>query len=191
MAVSPAAARSRARWASSAVVLVILSPFLVWLLAAVSPVPHGAAVICAFVAGPLGFLLLPELCQETRLITCSMSRVTARTLTGERTVDLRRIRSVRLYVGFGYGRVHHTLVVRDEEGVRLGLTTVRSRHALKRALQGVTVGNAGGPRVGVAARALLGLAPRRHLTVHTVIGFLLLVVVITSYVVAVLRIAGG
>lgn len=191
MTVSPAAARKRARWASSLLAILILSPFLAWSLATVGLAPPGSTLICGFIGGPIGFLLLPELSQETRLIKCSMTTVTARTLTGERTVDLRRIKSVRLHTGFGRGRVYRALVVCDEDGVRLGLTTVRSRRALKRALQRIFTSTSGGPSVSMASRALMNLAPRGHLIAHTVASFLLHVVVLTLYVVAVLQFAGG
>ncbi|MEU6241168.1 hypothetical protein [Streptomyces sp. NPDC047024] len=169
----------------------ILSPFLAWSLATVGLAPPGLILICGFIGGPIGFLLLPELGQETRLVTCSMSTVTARTLTGERTVDLRRVTSVRLHTGFGRGRIYRALVVRDEDGVCLGLTTVRSQRALKRALQRIPADTSRGPSVSMASRALMDLAPHGHLVAHTVTSFLLHVVVLALYVVAVLQLAGG
>lgn len=119
---APAVARSRARLASSVAAFLVLSPFVAWLLARAGLVPAGASVVCALTGGLAGALLLPELCQETGLVRCSMSRVTARTLTGERSVDLTRIRDLRLLTGFGYGRTFRAVVVRDRNGARIGLT---------------------------------------------------------------------
>lgn len=176
--------------AGALVAVLILSPFLVRPLAAADLVPPGAILVCGFAGGIIGLFLLQELCREWRLIRCTMSEVTARTLTGERTVDLRHLTSVRLHIGFSYGRVHHMLVVRDREGVRLGLTSDRSRRALERALRRVPASDDAAPRVSPAARAFVDGAPRGRLTARTVISFLLLAVAVTLYVTAVLRLAG-
>lgn len=182
--------RSRARLASSGAAFLILSPFVAWLFALAGLIPVVVSVICALIGGLAGFLLLPELCQETGLVRCSMSRVTVRTLTGERSVDLTRIRDVRLLTSFSRGgRAFHAVVVRDGDGVRIGLTSVRSQRSLARALQRTGADAHGGPRVSLAARAHLGLGERRHRTVHTVIAFLLQVISISLYVVLVLKLA--
>jgi hypothetical protein len=184
-------ARSRARLACSGAVFLIVSPFVARLFALAGLLPVGASLICALIGGLTGFLLLPELCQETGLVRCSMSRVTARTLTGERSVDLTRIRDVRLLTGFSRGgSAFHAVVVRDGNGVRIGLTSVRRRRALVRALQRTGGDAHGGPRVSQAARAHLGLGERRHLTVHNVITLLLQVISISLYVSFVLKLAG-
>lgn len=183
--------RSRARWTAAAVVLLMLSPGVAWLLVRAGLLPSGAVLICGFIlGGPVGLFLLPELDKEARLVSCSMSTVTARTLTGERTVDLRHISRVRLRTGFSYGRAFHTPVVRDRDGVRLALTSERSRRSLARALQRIPAGAEGAPVVSAAARAALDIGPRGPLTAHTAGSLLLLILTITLYVVGVLRLAG-
>lgn len=198
VATTPAVARRRARWATAFAGLLIASPFVVWPFTVAELLPRGVMLVCAFVGGPIGLLLMSEISQETRLISCSMSAVTARTLTGERTVDLRRLTQVRLRVSFSYGRVYRTLMVRDAHGVNLGLTSERSRRALKRAIARIpahsnTSGRSGSPdarpSVSAAARASLELAPHGSLTRHTIFGFLLLAVGIALYVAAVLLLA--
>ncbi|WP_234359992.1 hypothetical protein [Streptomyces sp. DSM 15324] len=179
---APAVARSRARIAASAAVLLILSPFVARLLALVGPIPAGASVICALIGGTAGFLLISELCRETSLVRCSMSRVTARTLTGERSVDLKRIKDVRLLTTFSYNGPSRAVVVRDSHGVRLGLTSAKSQRALVRALQSAGGEARGGPHVTAAARAHLGLGERRHRTVHTVTVFLSLAISVSLYI---------
>ncbi|MEU6225167.1 hypothetical protein [Streptomyces sp. NPDC047042] len=153
-----AGARSHARIAASVAVLLILSPFAARLLALVSPLPAVASMICALIGGTTGFLLLSEQCRETGLVHCSMTRVTARTPTGERSVDLKRVRDVRLLTSFSYNGPSHTVVVRDGDGVRLGLTSAKSQRALVRALQSAGDEARGGPHVTAAARAHLRLA---------------------------------
>ncbi|WP_405984782.1 hypothetical protein [Streptomyces sp. NBC_00872] len=186
---TPAVARARARWGTAVAVVLVLSPFGARLLTLAGLLPVGASVICAVVGGLAGFLLLPELCQETRLVRSSMSRVTARTLTGERSVDLTRIRDVRLLTTFSYGGASHAVVVRDRDGVRVGLTAVRSQRALVRALTRVRDAK-GGPSVSPAARAHLGLGVRWHRKLHTVIIFLMLVISVSLYIGIVLKLAG-
>ena len=188
---APAVVRSRARLACSGAVLLILSPFVARLFASAGLLPVSVSLICALTGGLAGFLLLSELCRETGLVRCSMSRVTARTMTGERSVDLTRITDVRLLTTFTRGgSASHAVVVRDGNGVRIGLTSVRSQKALARALQRTGGGAHGGPHVSLAARAHLGLGERRHRTIHTVITFLLQVIAISLYVVLVLELAG-
>ncbi|MDX2706967.1 hypothetical protein PV350_29535 [Streptomyces sp. PA03-6a] len=140
-----------------------------------------------------GSLLLPALCEERAPFRHSSSRLTARTLTGERSVDLDRISTVRLLTNFSYGRTYRTLIVRDTHGVRLGITTERSRKKLRRAIEKADANAARGvpgPRVSRAARAHLGLSPRRGLVGHTVVAFLLLTVSLNLYMVVLLRLGG-
>ncbi|MHB9861699.1 hypothetical protein [Streptomyces sp. YIM S03343] len=184
-----AVVRKRARITASAAVILILSPFVARLLALASLIPAGASLICALIGGPVGFLLISVPCQETSLVRCSMSRVTARTLTGERSVDLKRIKDVRLLTSFAYTGPSRAVVVRDSDGVRLGLTSAKSQRALVRALQ-VAGGEArGGPHVTAAARAHLGLGDVRHRIVHTVTVFLSLTISASLYIGIVAKLA--
>lgn len=149
---------------------------MVRLLALVSPIPAAASVICALIGGITGFPLITELCREITLVHCSMSRVTARTLTGERSVDLKRIKDVRLLTTFSYNGPWRAVVVRDSYGVRLALASTKSQRALARALHSAGGEARGGPHVTAAARAHLGLGERRRRAVHTVTVFLSLAI---------------
>jgi hypothetical protein len=92
-----------------------------------------------------------------------------------------------------HGSAYRTLVVRDAHGVRLGVTTERSRRKLRRAIEkgdASAVRGVPAPRVSRAARTPLGLAPGRGLVGHTVLGFLFLTVSGSLYVSVVLRLGG-
>ncbi|WP_216825624.1 hypothetical protein [Streptomyces sp. P3] len=177
-------ARRRARAGTGLVVALLVLPFAVG-----GMVRSGAAV--GLVTGPVAFLLWVELCAERAPTRCSSARMTARTLTGIRSVDLRRIASVRLRTTFSYGTVHRALLVRDAHGVRLGVTSTAGRRALRRALErqpGVVMGRR--PRVSRAARVCLGTGRPGQLAVHTVLVFLAQVGLVCAYVVALVE-AGG
>ncbi|MGW0773557.1 hypothetical protein ACWD01_07820 [Streptomyces sp. NPDC002835] len=190
-----AAARSvvRARVGSGLAVAVLLLPFAGYGLARTGAVPEGTPIVLGLLGGIIGVVLLPALCEEQAPFRHSSSRLIARTLTGERSVDLDRITTVRLLTTFSYGSVHRTLVVRDAHGVRLGVTTERSRRKLRRAIEKADANAARGvpaPRVSRAARVHLGLAPGRGLVVHTALGFLFLTVSGSLYVSVVLLLGG-
>jgi len=183
----------RARMGAGLAVMVLLLPFGGYGLARTGVVPEGAPVVLGLLSVIAGFVLLPGLCEERAPFRHSSSRLTARTLTGERSVDLNRIATVRLLTAFSYGSVYRTLVVRDPHGVRLGSTTERSRRQLCRAIEKADANAARGvpgPRASRAARAYLGAAPGRGLVVHTVLAFLLLTVSVSLYVAVVLRLGG-
>ncbi|MGZ2359949.1 hypothetical protein LRE75_25205 [Streptomyces sp. 372A] len=184
---------ARARMGSGLVVMVLLLPFGGYGLARAGIVPDGAPIVLGLLSAIAGFILLTALCEEKAPFRRSSSHLIAHTLTGERSVDLNRITTVRLLTTFSYGSVYRTLLVRDAHGVRLGITTERSRRKLRRAIE-KTDANAARrvprPRVSRAARAHLGLAPGRGLVGHTVLALLLLTVSGSLYVVAVLRLGG-
>ncbi|WP_240653661.1 hypothetical protein [Streptomyces sp. AcE210] len=172
---------------------VLLLPLAGYGLARTGAVPEGAPIVLALLCVIIGAVLLTELCEERAPFHHSSSHLTARTLTGERSVDLNGIATVRLLTTFSYGGAHRTLVVRDVHGVRLGITTKRSRGKLRRAVEKADANAARGvprPRVSRAARAYLGLAPGRGLVVHTTLAFLLLTTSATLYVVVALRLGG-
>ncbi|MFF7438034.1 hypothetical protein [Streptomyces sp. NPDC008122] len=184
---------TRARMGSGLAVTVLLLPLAGYGLASAGVAPEGAPIVLGLLSVIAGYVLLPALCEERAPFRHSSSHLTARTLTGERSVDLDRITSVRLLTTFSYGGAHRTLLVRDAVGVRLGITTERSRRKLRRAIEKAEANAARGgprPRVSRAARAYLGLAPGRGLVVHTVLAFLLLTAAGSLYVVAVLRLGG-
>lgn len=188
--IAPAKARSRARRASGVTALLLLSPFGAWLLALADYLPTEASVLCAFVGSLAAGVALLEQCQEMRVIRCSMTHITARTWTGQRSVDLTRIRDVRLLTTFHYGGAYHAVLVRDQHGVRLGLTSVRTKRALVRALRNAPGDAQNRPRISSAARAHLGLGASRTHTMHTVTSFLALTISICLYNGLVLKLAG-
>ncbi|WP_345035305.1 hypothetical protein [Streptomyces sannanensis] len=184
---------ARARMSSGLAVTVLLLPFGGYGLARAGVVPEGAPIALGLLSVIASSVLLPALCEERAPFRHSSSHLTAHTLTGERSVDLDRITTVRLLTTFSYGSAYRTLSVRDAHGVRLGITTERSRRKLRRAIEKADANAARGvprPRVSHAARAHLGLAPRRALVVHTILSFLLLTVSGSLYMVAVLRLGG-
>ncbi|MER6982109.1 hypothetical protein ABT317_35345 [Streptomyces carpinensis] len=184
---------TRARMASGLAVTALLLPFCGVGLAKAGAFPEGAPIVIGLLSMIASSVLLPALCEERAPFRHSSSYITAHTLTGERSVDLNRITTVRLLTTFSYGRTYRTLLVRDAHGVRLGITTERGRRKLRRAIEKADAGAARGgprPRVSRAARAHLGLAPGRGLVVHTILAFLLVTVSGSLYVVALLRLGG-
>ncbi|MGX1915071.1 hypothetical protein ACWIID_40550 [Streptomyces phaeochromogenes] len=187
---SPAAARRRARrWTAFAGALVA-SPFAELALAAVGLFPAGVAIALMLTAGPAGLLLLTELNTERPPQRRSGNRLTSRTLTGERTVDLSRIERVRLLTHFSRGGVsERVLLVRDAYGMSFGLTGPASHRALRRAREHPPR-RGPRPRASSAALAHLGMLPAPgRLAVHTVVVWLATVLGLCGYVTAVLALA--
>ncbi|MDQ0991339.1 hypothetical protein [Streptomyces sp. V3I7] len=183
---------ARARMGSGLAVTVLLLPLGGYGLARVEVAPEGTPIVLGLLSVIASAIFLPALCEERAPFRHSSSHLTARTLTGERSVDLNRITSVRLLTTFSYGSAYRTLLVRDADGARLGITTERSRRKLRRAIEKADANAARGvtrPHVSRAARAHLGLAAG-GLVAHTVLAFLLLTVAGSLYVVAVLRLGG-
>ncbi|MFJ8533601.1 hypothetical protein [Streptomyces sp. NPDC093591] len=181
--------RRRARAVAGTVASLAVLPLVLSRLTGGSP----WATAPGLVAGLAAWVLLPDLCQERPPARRSATVMTARTLTGPRSIDLDRITSVRLWTTFTYGGVQQrTLLVRDVHGVRLGVTTAAGRRALRVALERQTRDKSPRhrPRVSPAARACLGGGPRHHLAVHTVMAFLAQVVGLCAYLTVVLK-AGG
>ncbi|WP_435222103.1 hypothetical protein [Streptomyces sp. Tue6028] len=184
---------ARARTGAALAIAVLLLPFGGYGLARIGAVPESTPVFLGLLTGIGGFVMLPTLCEERAPFRHTSTRLTAHTLTGERSVDLNRIAGVRLLTTFSYGRTYRTLVVRDSHGVRLGVTTERSRRKLRRAIEKADANSAHGvpgPRVSRAARTYLGLAPQRGLMTHTVLAFLLVTVSATLYVIVAVRLGG-
>lgn len=182
----------RARIGAGLTVAVLLLPLGGYGLARAGIVPEGAPVVLGLLSGIAGYVLLPALSEERDPFRHTSSRLTAHTLTGERSVDLNQITTVWLLTTFSYGRVYRTLLVRDAYGVRLGITTERSRRKLRRAIEKAEADAARltRPRVSRAARVHLGLAPGEGLIVHTVLAFLLTTLSASLYVAGALRIGG-
>lgn len=183
----------RARVGVGLVVMILLLPFGGYGLAQAGVVPEGATIVLGMLSMTAGYVLVSALAEERAPFRNSSSRLTARTLTGERSVDLNRITTVRLLTTFSTGSVYRTLVVRDTSGVRLGITTEKSRRNLRQALlkaEANATRGVSGPRVSRAAREYLDLAPKRVLTVHTILAFLLLAVYVSLYMAFVIRLSG-
>ncbi|MEU4656835.1 hypothetical protein AB0G32_23370 [Streptomyces sp. NPDC023723] len=126
---------ARARMGSGLAVTVILLPFGGYGLARAGVVPEGAPIVIGLLSMIASAVLLPALCEERAPFRYSSSHLTAHTLTGERSVALNRITTVRLLTTFSYGGTYRTLLVRDAHSVRLGITTERSRRKLRRAIE--------------------------------------------------------
>ncbi|MEI5525684.1 hypothetical protein WB401_14075 [Streptomyces brasiliscabiei] len=172
---------------------VLLLPLGGYGLTRMGVAPEGTPIVLGLLSAIAGFVVLPSLCDERAPFRHSSSHLTAHTLTGERSVDLNRITTVRLLTTFSYGSAYRTVLVRDAHGVRLGITTEKSRRKLCRAIEKADANGARGapkPRVSRAARAHLGLAPRRGLVVHTVLSLLFLTVSGSLYAAAALRLGG-
>ncbi|MFB8030277.1 MULTISPECIES: hypothetical protein [unclassified Streptomyces] len=171
---------------------VLLLPFGGRALAGAGVLPEGTPLVLGLLS-VIVFVLLPALCEEQAPFRHTSSHLTARTLTGERSVDLDRLTGVRLVTAFSYGGAHRILLVRDAHGVRLGVTTPRSLKKLRRAVEKAEANAARGipaPRVSRAARVHLGLAPGQGPAGHTILAFFLQTVSVTLYVIAVLRLGG-
>lgn len=183
----------RARAVSGLAGAVLLLPLGGYALAAVGMLPEGTPIALGLLSLIVGSVLLPALCEEQAPFRHSSSHLTARTLTGERSVELDRLTTVRLVTTFSYGGARRLLLVRDAHGVRLGVTTGRSRKKLRRAVEKAEANAARGvpvPRVSRAARVDLGLTPGQGLLGHTILAFLLQTVSVTLYMIAVLRLGG-
>ncbi|MCX5006700.1 hypothetical protein OHB05_29370 [Streptomyces sp. NBC_00638] len=184
---------TRARMGSGLVMTVLLLPFGAYGLARMGFIPGDVPIVLGPLAAIVGVVLLPALCEERAPFRHASSCLTANTLTGERSVDLNRIATVRLLTTFSYGSAYRTLVVRDSHGVRLGITTERSRRKLRRAIEKADANatrGVPGPRVSRAARSYLDLAPGRELLVHTALALLSLTMSVGLYVAVLLRLGG-
>lgn len=105
------------------------SPFAVLAVAAVGLLPPAVAIALMLTTGPAGLLPLTELNTERPPQRRSGNRLTSRTLTGERTVDLSRIERVLLLTHFSRGGVsERVLLVRDTYGMSIGLLTEQHMH---------------------------------------------------------------
>lgn len=131
---APSAARRRARAGLCLLGALFLLPFAVMALTGARE--WGALLGC--VTGPVVVLLYAAMCDESTPARHSATRITARTLTGMRSVDLplpqpsagdphlAALSRVRLLTFFSYGRVFHTLVVGGRPGTASAATAGES-----------------------------------------------------------------
>ncbi|MEU1573439.1 hypothetical protein ABZ519_20220 [Streptomyces collinus] len=179
--------RRRARTGVCLLGALLMLPFTLGAL----PGAREAGAPLGLVTGTLAFVLYGMLVEESTPARHSMRRITARTLTGMRSVDLTRLTRVRLLTSFSYGSVYRTLLVRDADGVWLGITTDAGQRALRRALERWSGdGSLPPPRVSRAARAHINGDRPGQTAVHTVLAFLGLVLGICGYVTALAKLGG-
>jgi hypothetical protein len=136
--------------------------------------------------------ILGETYEERPPLQASGPLLTTRTLTGERTVDLSAISTVRLltYVSRS-GVSERVLVVRDVNAVCLGLKSAVGHAALRRALErSLAPSPHPQPRVSRAALVYLGMATNRSpLMLHTFVSWLVMVFGTSGYILPVLALA--
>lgn len=188
---SPAAVRRRARcWAAFAGAALV-SPFVALVPIAAGWCPSALAPVLALVGVPTGLFIHGETYEERPPLQASGPLLTTRTLTGERTVDLSVISTVRLLTYVSRSGVSGLLVVRDVNGVCLGLKSVGGHAALRRALERSLAGSPHPrPRVSRAALVYLGMVTNRSpLVLHAVVSWLVMVLGTSGYITAVLAFA--
>ncbi|MEV6259541.1 hypothetical protein AB0M42_02065 [Streptomyces sp. NPDC051784] len=187
--VDAAVGRRRTRRGTAVVGVLPALPFAA--LAAVAATGSGPAVplVVTGVTVLVAVLMISEVHTGREPGQVTGNRLTARTLTGVRTVDLGDIRSVRLLTTVSYGGVSDRVVlVRDGSGVCLGLREPADLRRVRRALERVSPHDVQ-PRVSRAAGA------RLHMTaggtgLHTVLVWLAVLLGGQGCVFAVLRLAG-
>lgn len=182
-----ATGRRRARTGVCLLGALLVLPFAVGAL----PRAREAGAPVGLATGMLASVLSGMLVEESPPARHSMSRITARTLTGMRSVDLTRLTHIRLLTSVSYGSVYRTLLVRDADGVWLGITTDAGKRALRRALmRRPEDASLPPPRVSRAARAHLGQDRPGRIAVHTVLAFLVLMLGICGYVTVLAKLGG-
>ncbi|SDL02948.1 hypothetical protein SAMN05421806_116150 [Streptomyces indicus] len=147
---------------------------------AAGDVPPGIPLGLGLIAALAGFILLGAVHTAGARGSVTGSRLTARTWTGERTLDLSVIEQVQLWTGFSYGGVSdRVILVRDRHGVCLGLADAADHRRLRRALEQQSAGEVH-PKVSRAAKTQLGLVSG-GLAVHTVLSWLATILGLSGY----------
>jgi hypothetical protein len=185
--VSPDTGRRRTGNGVALVAALLAGPFAALGVAVAAGTRPGLPLVPGALAALVGFVLIGEVHVGRSPVRVSGSRLTARTLTGVRTVDLSAVERVRLLTSFAGGGVSdRVLLVRDRDGVCLGLRDAVDRRRLCRALER-HASHGPRPRVSRAARAHLGM-DADGLGPHTVLSWLATVLGLCGYlsVVAVL-----
>ncbi|MFG2926605.1 hypothetical protein ACGFYA_34530 [Streptomyces sp. NPDC048305] len=187
--VDAAVGRRRTRRGTAVVGVLPALPFAALAVVAATGTGPVVPLVVTGVAAVAGVLMISEVHTGRELGQVTGNRLTARTPTGVRTVDLGDVRSVRLLTSFSYGGVSDRVVlVRDGSGVCLGLREPTDLRRVRRALERVPPHDVQ-PRVSRAARAHL------HMTAggtgpHTVLVWPATVLGATGCLFAVLRLAG-
>ncbi|MEU3007884.1 hypothetical protein [Streptomyces sp. NPDC007020] len=202
-AVDAALGRRRTRLGTAWVVGLLALPFAGLAVSAAAGLHPGVPLVVTGPAALVGFVLISEMPTGRDRGRATGSLLTARTVTGLRTVDLSRIERVRLLTSFSRGGVSDRVVlVRDGDGVLLGLreqTDVRRvRRALdqsarsdvprvRRALDQSARSDVP-PRVSGAAAAHLGMSSGGTAR-HTVLSWLATVLGVCCYLSVIVLVA--
>lgn len=181
---SPGTGRRRTGNGAALVAALLAGPFVALGVAAAAGTHPGVPLVPGSLAALVGFVLIGEVHVGRSPVRVSGSRLTARTLTGVRTVDLSAVERVRLLTSFSTGGVSdRVLLVRDRDGVCLGLREAADRRRLRRALERRST-HGPQPRVSRAARARLGMGSDGP-GPHTVLSWLATVLGLCGYISAV------
>ncbi|WP_461032403.1 hypothetical protein [Streptomyces mayteni] len=127
--VPPNIARRRARLG-----LALLLLWLVLPLALAPLLPFVVVVAWCLIAGPVALIYPQEAFLARRQVDRTKRHLSARTWTGRRTIDLRQLRSVRLWPYLTRSDIGSVVVVTDAHGVRLAVRGGAELRALRLAL---------------------------------------------------------
>ncbi|MFJ3599816.1 hypothetical protein ACIPRU_25395 [Streptomyces sp. NPDC090126] len=187
-AVDAALGRRRTRLGIAWVVGLLALPFAGLAVSAAAGLHPGVPLVVTGPAALVGFVLISEMPTGRDLGRATGSLLTARTVTGLRTVDLSRIERVRLLTSFSRGGVSDRVVlVRDGDGVLLGLREQTDVRRVRRALDPGARSDVP-PRVSGAAAAHLGMSSGGTVR-HTVLSWLATVLGVCCYLSVIVLVA--
>ncbi|MFE3667004.1 hypothetical protein ACFXOR_29200 [Streptomyces sp. NPDC059164] len=187
-AVDAALGRRRTRLGTAWVVGLLALPFVGLAVSAAAGLHPGVPLVVTGPAALVGFVLISEMPTGRDRGRATGSLLTARTVTGLRTVDLSRIERVRLLTSFSRGGVSDRVVlVRDGDGVLLGLREQTDVRRVRRALDPGARSDVP-PRVSGAAAAHLGMSSGGTAR-HTVLSWLATVLGVCCYLSVIVLVA--
>ncbi|WP_435239984.1 hypothetical protein [Streptomyces sp. YPW6] len=187
-AVDAALGRRRTRLGTAWVVGLLALPFAGLAVSAAAGLHPGVPLVVTGPAALVGFVLISEMPTGRDRGRATGSLLTARTVTGLRTVDLSRIERVRLLTSFSRGGVSDRVVlVRDGDGVLLGLREQTDVRRVRRALDQGARSDVP-PRVSGAAAAHLGMSSGGTAR-HTVLSWLATVLGVCCYLSVIVLVA--
>ncbi|QWQ42186.1 hypothetical protein KME66_15070 [Streptomyces sp. YPW6] len=187
-AVDAALGRRRTRLGTAWVVGLLALPFAGLAVSAAAGLHPGVPLVVTGPAALVGFVLISEMPTGRDRGRATGSLLTARTVTGLRTVDLSRIERVRLLTSFSRGGVSDRVVlVRDGDGVLLGLREQTDVRRVRRALDPGARSDVP-PRVSGAAAAHLGMSSGGTAR-HTVLSWLATVLGVCCYLSVIVLVA--
>ncbi|MFF0571200.1 hypothetical protein ACFYT7_26720 [Streptomyces sp. NPDC004041] len=187
-AVDAALGRRRTRLGTAWVVGLLALPFAGLAVSAAAGLHPGVPLVVTGPAALVGFVLISEMPTGRDRGRATGSLLTARTVTGLRTVDLSRIERVRLLTSFSRGGVSDRVVlVRDGDGVLLGLREQTDVRRVRRALDPGARSDVP-PRVSGAAAAHLGMNSGGTAR-HTVLSWLATVLGVCCYLSVIVLVA--